>query len=155
MMYSIPAWGMREGKDPSKAKLPEEGCVPSALWQTAGEQSCAMGQCNAELAPGPCQTWRTGAWAAQTLFSCHGAAIKMAQCFWKPLLPLSSVAFLLTPHCPCIVSMLAFYIKPLYPLPSLQNIETRIMYSWAGLLCNVETCFLGEAPVAHSQDELW
>lgn len=55
---------------------------------------------------------RSGTWplshvknsSFRLLFSCHGAGIKMAQWFWKPLLPLSSVAFLLTPHCPHTVS---------------------------------------------------
>lgn len=153
MMYSIPAWGMREGKDPSKGRASWGGMC--AL--------CSVADCwGAELCYGSVQC-RTSTWPLSDMKNRSLSSSDFFQLSWgsnkngSVLLedPPASELCCFSPDTSLPMSMLAFYIKPLRPLPSLQNIETRIMYSQAGLLCNVKTCFLGEAPIAHSQDELW
>lgn len=139
---------------PMRAKLPEEGRVPCALPQAAGERSRGMGGCNDKVVPGPCQMWTLVAWAAQTLWGAMmGQEEKWSSGSGSLSPPLTPVAHLLTPHCPhtMLDSVCLLHTATVPSCFSSKHGNQDEIFLRAGVLCSGEARSLVQASVSYGQ----
>ena len=140
----------RRARTPTKAKPAEEGCMPGALQQAAGEPGCGTGRCNAEVVPGPCQTWGPVAWQLRPYVwlswdrNKNGPVVLEASLCLQALWPVS---------CPHTVSDSICLLRT-GTIPSSFSSKHRNQdkrFPRAGFLCSGEACSLAKDSVSYGQ----
>lgn len=150
MMYSIPACGVQQGKDPSKGK---------ASWGGTCDLSSVADCWWAELCYGLVQ-WRGGTWPLSDMKKRSLSSSDFLQLAWgrnkngSVVLeaPPASELCGFSPHTllPTYSANVCLLHKATVPSStSSKHGNLLVMYSRSGLLCSTESCFLGEVPVTH------